>query len=203
MVPTEELDEYPRRSRVAKYAIVAAAAVIGAVVLLYLLQPADTSGRPQTLPDFELPLLEESGTLSSSELEGSPVVLNFFASWCVPCIDEAPLLERTWKKYEAEGVRFVGVNIEDTEERARDFVREYGITFPVVLDYDKKLFEGLRLIQGLPQTVFVGADGELTSVTAGEAAGSGQGGTTTLGAIEADVLETRIQALLEEDGGGP
>jgi thiol-disulfide isomerase/thioredoxin len=202
MVPTEELDEYPRRSRVAKYAIIAAAAVIGVVVLVYLLQPAD-SGRPQTLPDFELPLLEESGTLSSSELEGSPVVFNFFASWCGPCIEEAPLLERTWKEYGARGVRFVGVNIEDTEERARDFVRKYGITFPVVLDYDKELLGGLGLIEGLPQTVFVAADGKLLSVTAGDAAGTGQGGTTTLGAIEAEVLEERIKSLLEDDGGGP
>ncbi len=200
MVPTEELDEYPRRSRVVKYAIVVAAAVLGIGVLYYLLQPTDGEVR---LPSFELPLLEGDGTLTDDELKGSPVVLNFFASWCGPCIEEAPLLERTWKKYQDEGVRFVGVNIEDTEDRALDFVRTYGITFPVVTDYDKELLGGLDLIEGLPQTVFIAPDGRLSSVTAGDAAEGGRGGTTALGAIEPEVLESRIQALLDDAGQGP
>lgn len=199
MVPTEELDEYPRRSRVAKYAIVLAAAVLGIVVLVYLLQPADGQ---VSLPSFELPLLEENGTLSKEDLVGSPVVLNFFASWCGPCIEEAPLLERTWKKYKDEGVKFVGVNVQDTEDRALDFVRNYGITFPVVKDYDKELLGGLGLIEGLPQTVFIAPDGRLSSVTAGDAAEGGRGGTTALGAIEPEMLETRIQALLDDTEEG-
>jgi cytochrome c biogenesis protein CcmG/thiol:disulfide interchange protein DsbE len=203
MVPTEELEEYPRRSRVAKYAVIAALVVIGAVALVYVLQPADDSEGPQKLPAFELPLLEGDGTLSSDDLEGSPVVLNFFASWCIPCIEEAPLLERAWKEHGDAGVEFVGVNIEDTEDRALDFVREHGITFPVVKDYDKELFGDLGLIQGLPQTVFVTSEGELLAVTAGDAAGGGQGGTTTLGAIDGAVLEERIQALLGGDDEGP
>ncbi|MGH2770960.1 MAG: TlpA disulfide reductase family protein [Actinomycetota bacterium] len=85
-------------------------------------------------PDFSLPLLGSGQILSSRELKRSPVMVNFWASWCVPCREEAPDLERTWREYKDKGVRLLGVNIQDTEEDVLAFVKEFGLTYPSVRD---------------------------------------------------------------------
>ena len=194
MVPTDELREFPRRSRWRRLA--PALALIGLAVLIGVMRPADEETR--SLPTFELPLLD-GGTLSSSDLDGSPVVLNFFASWCRPCIEEAPALQKTYETYRERGVRFVGVNVQDTEERARAFVKKHGVTYPVVKDYDLVLGGPLGIRVGLPQTFFVAPDGKLTGSARGEAQRGG-GPLASLGAISQRGLEREIEALLQQDG---
>src|SRR5918992_4915823 len=150
MVPTHELEGYEQKFssvRVVSWTIVALAAI--AVVAYLALKPAEE----QPVPEFDLPTLS-GGRLSSADLRGSPVVLNFFASWCAPCREEAPRFESAYQKYKDEGVRFVGVNVQDRIETARRFVEDYGITFPVVVDADRKLAEQLG-VYGLPQTFFI------------------------------------------------
>lgn len=191
MVPTDELKDYPRRPRWWRIAIPVIA--VGAVVVLLVL-PAD---RQRTVPDFELPLLSGNGSLSSEELKGSPVVLNFFASWCVPCREEAPVLESAYRRYRDEGVAFVGVNIQDTRERARDFIDEFNITYPIVNDSDQSLAKDLEVVVGLPQTVFITSEWELGAVEAGDELGT-IGGTTTLGAISREELDEQIERLLDD-----
>ncbi|MDQ3987199.1 MAG: TlpA family protein disulfide reductase [Actinomycetota bacterium] len=196
MVPTNELEGFPKTSPSKRILLWV---TIGAVLtggLVLVLRPADKSGDPKPAPDFELPLLVGGDTLSSRTLRGSPVVLNFFASWCLPCREEAPLLQRTYERYRNRGVKFVGVNIQDTEEDAKRFVKEFGITFPVIKDYDQELFRELRLL-GLPQTVFITKDWTLSSVKTGDQLGS-VGGTATLGAITAEELTNQIEELLDE-----
>ena len=195
MVPTNELEGFPKTSRTKRIALWAGIGVAVAVGLVVVLRPAEDSGGPKPAPEFELPLLAGEGTLSSRSLRGSPVVLNFFASWCAPCRDEAPLLQRAFERYRSQGVRFVGVNVQDTEDNAKRFVKEFGITFPVVKDYDQELRRDLNLL-GLPQTIFITDDWTLSSVTAGDQLGS-VGGTATLGAISAEELTSRIEALLD------
>ncbi|MBA2425566.1 MAG: TlpA family protein disulfide reductase, partial [Actinobacteria bacterium] len=94
------------------------------------LSPTASRGRhqastwPPELPEFSLPLLVGKGELDSDQLAGHPTVLNFWASWCPPCREETPLLEKTWRSYKDRGVRFVGVNLRDASANAKDFVRK-------------------------------------------------------------------------------
>ena len=189
MVPIDELEQYPRRPLWRRLLVPLAVVAVVAVAV------AIPATRSDELPDFELERLGEPGTLTSDDLKGSPVVLNFFAGWCGPCREEAPLLQRTYETYRDEGVRFVGVAINDTEERALDFVEEYDIGYPVVMGNDE--IERDLGINGLPQTLFVTSEWKLASSSATDQIGE-QGSTAVLGAIEPDELRSQIESLLAD-----
>jgi cytochrome c biogenesis protein CcmG/thiol:disulfide interchange protein DsbE len=192
MVPSDELDGYGARSRWRKILVPGLLSVAVIAAGLFAVRPAPE----KPVPHFVLPLLDGSGTLSSRSLEGKPVVLNFFASWCDPCRDEAPRLESAYRRYADDGVRFVGVDIRDTPENARRFVDELGISFPVVRDPSEKLARGLDVV-GLPQTFFIDSQWRLSSMEAGERLGE-RSGTAYFGAITQPDLEAGIEALLDE-----
>ena len=121
--------------------------VVGAIMALVVLgslgvafargvggSPAGESSAPFTVaPDFTLPTFD-GGTFSLRDHEGSPVFVVFWASWCVPCQEEAPVIEKLWPEYQARGYTFVGVNIVDTESDARAFIEKYALTFINVRD---------------------------------------------------------------------
>ena len=107
--------------------------------------------------DFTMPLLD-GGELTLSQHRGRPVVINFWASWCPPCWEEAPLLERAWRSYKDDGVLFVGVQIQDTEKDGRAYLEALGITYPNGVDVDGKITVDYGVI-GLPVTFFVNRDG--------------------------------------------
>ena len=108
-------------------------------------------------PEFTIPLLD-GGELNLSQHRGQPIVINFWASWCPPCREEAPLLERTWRSYKYQDVLFVGVNIQDTEEDARVYLKAFDITYPNGVDRYGKVTVDYGVI-GLPVTFFVDRDG--------------------------------------------
>jgi cytochrome c biogenesis protein CcmG/thiol:disulfide interchange protein DsbE len=112
-------------------------------------------GKPAA--DFSLPLIG-GGDLVLEEQIGRPLVINFWASWCPPCVQEAPALESAWRTYRSEEVLFVGVDIQDAEEDAAEYVRDLGITYPNVLDRDGRVTIDYGVI-GLPVTFFVNRDG--------------------------------------------
>jgi cytochrome c biogenesis protein CcmG/thiol:disulfide interchange protein DsbE len=133
-------------------------------------------GQSVPAPDFRLPALAQGGAtgkaaaawkraaadgqVSLDELRGTPLVLNFWASWCDPCRAEAKVLERGFKREGKGDVLFVGLDVEDAREDASDFIRQFGITFPHVRDggSDTKRDWG---VTGLPETYFIGADGRV------------------------------------------
>ena len=98
------------------------------------------------------------GDVSLSELRGTPLVLNFWASWCDPCRAEAKVLERAWKEQSGGDVLFLGLDAQDAREDARDFISQFGLTFPHVRDpgNDTQREWG---VTGLPETYFIAADG--------------------------------------------
>lgn len=149
-------------------------------------------------PSFELELLGGDGVLTDEDLRGTPVVVNFWASWCVPCREEAPMLERAWQEYRDNGVVFLGVNIKDAESDALEFVRDFGITYPNVRDLDQSLTRDFG-IKGLPETFFIDHRWTFLGVVAGERTGDQQG-TVVLGAISEDELVSNIEILIRRAG---
>ena len=100
------------------------------------------------------------GEVSLRELRGTPLVLNFWASWCDPCRAEAKLLEKTWKRHGKDGVLFLGLDAQDAREDARDFIGQFGLTFPHVRDPGNDTQRAWG-VTGLPETYFIGADGRV------------------------------------------
>lgn len=134
--------------------------------------------RPAT--DFTLTLFSgEKVTLSS--LKGRPVVLNFWASWCPPCRDEAPTLEKVWRNYKDKGVVFIGVDIQDTEQKALAFIQEFDITYPNGPDTGGRIASNYG-ITGVPETFFINRDGIIVS--------------RWIGAISEKMLVSRIEDIM-------
>lgn len=146
-----------------------------------------------SVPDFELPLLG-GGTMSDEDLVGKPVVMNFWASWCTPCREEAPMLEELWTEY-GDDVLFLGVNTKDNELGAKFFVDDYDITYPVVLD-PRETLGGELDVYGLPQTFFIDSEGRFIGGSDTSEVGS-EGDTVVFGAITEKTLREKIAQLLE------
>lgn len=174
-------------------AIVPALAFIG-VLSIAVFRSGSQAEAGKSAPSFDLPLLDGSGVLTHEDLKGHPVVINFWASWCIPCREEAPLFERAWKNYRDEGVIFLGVNIKDAESDARAFVKEFGITYPVVRDLDQTLTKDFG-VKGLPETFFVDHRWTFIGAISGADAGEQQG-TVILGAVSEDELISNVDILL-------
>ena len=118
-------------------------------------------------PNFTLPRLHGNGELSLASLKGKAVVLNFWASWCAPCRDEVPVLERAWDRYRKQGVVVLGIDQQDVTGDARAFARKYGVTYPLVHDGPGKVVATYGLT-GVPETFFVGRSGKLVEHVAGQ-----------------------------------
>lgn len=114
----------------------------------------------QTLPDLTLEYLEDEGSLTFSELEGSVAVINVWASWCVPCRIEHPALTAASAAYADRGVRFVGLLYQDRAAPAVAFLDELGRgeNYSYVVDADSRATVELGVF-GVPETYFVDADG--------------------------------------------
>jgi cytochrome c biogenesis protein CcmG/thiol:disulfide interchange protein DsbE len=129
-------------------------------------QPGDKT------PDFSLTLFsgyEYNGQaeIKMSELRTKVVFINFWASWCKPCEQEAPILEEAWKYYQPRGkVVFLGVDYVDTEPEARVFLKKFANTYPNGPDVGTRISQTFR-IKGVPETYIVDPDGVLRSVQIG------------------------------------
>jgi cytochrome c biogenesis protein CcmG/thiol:disulfide interchange protein DsbE len=145
-----------RVSQMLAFVIVLAVMALFAVgIQIRSAKPVDKGMAPQ----FTLPLFGGS-TFSLAEQHGKVVVVNFWASWCIPCRQEAPILENTWRKYKDRGVVFVGVDYVDTDKEAMAFIQEFNVTYPNGPDIGTETARAYR-IQGVPETYFVGKDGQL------------------------------------------
>ncbi len=109
--------------------------------------------------DFSIKLFSGDG-FRLSDQRGKVVVVNFWASWCPPCREEAPVLERAWQAYKDKGVVFVGVDVWDTEKDALSFIKEFGITYSNGPDPNGEIAIDYGLT-GVPETWFIDREGRL------------------------------------------
>lgn len=169
-------------------------AVLGGMFLFGLLRgepnrDIESSRLDRPVPAFELPLYpryqaEYGPRLDLDEVLGErPMVVNFWASWCGPCYDEAPELRDAWQRYGGE-VAFIGVQTQDRGKRAegRAFLDQFDLRFPNVIDDDSRASIDFGLF-GVPETFFVRRDGTLMYKHTGP--------------VTESVLEEKIRELLE------
>lgn len=116
-------------------------------------------------PSFDLETLQgEKASLSS--LKGHPIVLNFWSSWCGPCLQEHPYLKKARDVFEPRGIRFYSVLYEDTAENAKNYMTKYGEAATVLLDPGLKTAIDYG-VSGVPETFFINAEGLVTYKVAG------------------------------------
>jgi cytochrome c biogenesis protein CcmG, thiol:disulfide interchange protein DsbE len=120
--------------------------------------------RTETWPR-ELRAATTDGRLSLAELRGRPVVLNFWASWCIPCRDEAPILNASARAHRGEVV-FVGIDVQDLRSDALSFLREFDVVYVSVRDEADDTYRAYGLT-GVPETYYMSTDGRIVAHSPG------------------------------------
>lgn len=120
----------------------------------------------QQAPDFHLTTFDGQ-EFSNASLAGKVVVINFWASWCLPCEDEAALLETSWHYFQSrDDVVFLGVDYADTPKEAEEFLQTNQITYPNGIDVGTHMSKAFR-IRGVPETFIIGRDGKIAAIKIG------------------------------------
>lgn len=116
-------------------------------------------------PDFEITTFAGE-PVRLADLCGKGVVLNFWASWCIPCRTQAPMLEQAWRRERERGIVFIGLAYLDQEHAAQAFLDEFDITYPNGPDLQSAAARRYR-ITGVPETFFIDPDGNIASIVIG------------------------------------
>jgi cytochrome c biogenesis protein CcmG/thiol:disulfide interchange protein DsbE len=153
--------------------IAAAAALIAVLVYGVASQGTDNSidealaeGRRVVVPSESLPLLGREGERAVADYRGKVVVLNFWASWCPPCVDELPLLERTQRRILRRDATVVGINFKDIPEDALDFAARFHLSFPSLRDRDGEYAERFGAV-AFPETFLIDRRGRIAALRRG------------------------------------
>ena len=180
-VKGKDMDSRVLRIRLQKWAIFVmltmTALAIGVIVALEVF-PLERSSQQNVLassplvgkqaPDFTLPTLN-GAEVSLSQFRGQPVLINFWATWCLPCREEMPELVRSYESHKAEGLIILGLNLtySDSLPDVASFASEFNITFPILLDKDGAVDKLLYQIPGVPTSIFVNRDGTIERIQVG------------------------------------
>lgn len=143
--------------------VIALLAVVG-IQLLKVQQGTVRAG--ESAPDFNL-ISFDGEELILSEMAGKVVLINFWASWCLPCEAEAAELQAAWEYYRERGdVIFIGIDYSDTETKALEFLQKYGVTYPNAPDLGTRVSQAYRM-RGVPETFIIDQKGIISYVKIG------------------------------------
>ena len=147
-------------------AFLGVAAVIGLLGFGLLSKGTAQVAVGEPVPDRELPRLDRDGTASIDDYRGRWVLVNLWASWCVPCREEAPALERFHRRYRDRNVTVLGIDVQDNSEDALDFLRSYPTTYPQLrsVGYERSDAFGST---GVPENFLVDPRGRLAFIWRG------------------------------------
>ena len=144
--------------------VVTAAAAVGLVVALLLGYSLLTGPSSPPLPGSEVPTFQltafDGTSMALGDRPGKVVVVNFFASWCPPCREEAGDLEASWQEYQGRGVQFYAIAYKDAASKAKAFVDEFDITFPSSADPGNRIARAYG-VTGVPETFVIDSQGLL------------------------------------------
>jgi len=158
-----------RRRTIWLFAVLGLVLALVAMLAFGLRPKTSTVLQGQPAPDFELTAFNgefEGQRFSLDDLRGQPVVLNFWASWCVECDKEMALLEKAWHDYRDQGVWFVGVDYLDIDSEGLAYLDRFGITYPNGPDIGSRIFQDYRST-GVPETFFIDREGMVQHVQIG------------------------------------
>jgi thiol-disulfide isomerase/thioredoxin len=112
-------------------------------------------------PAAEFRLVDLDDTVHTlADYKGKPLIVNFWATWCPPCREEMPSMERAWQKIESEGIAMIGINVGEDFDQVFGFTADIEVSFPLLLDIDGQVTNAWP-IQGLPTTYILNPDGEM------------------------------------------
>jgi|GEM_PF-4207016 peroxiredoxin len=120
----------------------------------------------QKAPDFELPSLTSSSSITLKTAKGKPIILTFFASWCTPCKTDIPTIESFYRQNQNQ-ISVIGIDTGDTKSAALNFVKSYDLTFPIGYDPTQELANVLYLIPGMPTTYFISDSHQVLGIQIG------------------------------------
>ena len=137
------------------------------LLTLSLVGGAQAADEGDMAPDFTLPDLVAGGSdFTLSDLRGKTVYLDFWASWCAPCLKSLPLYNQLYSKYRDQGLEIIGVNIDTSPEDGLDFLLDTPLDFKTPSDVDGKVPEAYAIV-GMPTSFLIGADGTIKLVHVG------------------------------------
>ena len=135
-----------------------------------LLGTASLGFAGEKIQDFTLKS-NQGSNIRISDLRGQVVMLNFWASWCGPCRQEMPLLDKMYQRYSPAGFTLLGVNNDISEAKADEFLSDRPVSFPVVYDIDSEVRDMFKKYQGIPLSIFIDCDGNIDTVHRGYKSG--------------------------------
>jgi peroxiredoxin len=138
--------------------LVAAAVVVAAGFALWGTAPPPPLTRGSKAPDFALPQLGGERTLDLASLRGRVVLLNFWATWCKPCEDEMPAMQRLHAALAGDGFELVAVSVDSGEDEVRAFRDRLALSFPILLDPQKEISRRYQTFR-YPESFLIGRDG--------------------------------------------
>lgn len=144
--------------------LVLAAVLLGTLVARLPATSPTAIGAPA--PDFTLTDLD-GAPIALADLRGRPVVVNFWASWCGPCVEEFPLLRAAAERHAGDGLAIIGIVRDDRVEAARSFMADHGGTWPAAMDPGGRVASAYGTV-GVPETYFIDRDGRIAARQIGQ-----------------------------------
>ena len=138
----------------------AAVVVIGLVVILLADEVPELVGRGGPAPDFSLPLLDGDREIRLSDYRGQVVLVNFWATWCKPCEEEMPAMERLYRRLGPHGFEMLAVSVDEDMDAVRGFREKMSITFPLLLDPSQETAQAYQTM-GFPESLLVDPEGNI------------------------------------------